>query len=208
VPQDEAQARRLLEAAVKAGHGGVERELAELYEQGRGGPRNRIEALRLYQIAAEGNPWAARAVGRLYATGDQIASDFSEAAAWFRKAALAGVGWAAWDLARLYEAGQGTEPVPGEVARWYGVALAQVAGDSKLQELVRQRLETLPRTTLLAGAQLLLKEIGYDIGVVDGLPGPRTQEALQSFFANSSTDRTDITPEMLADLAKHWRASS
>jgi peptidoglycan hydrolase-like protein with peptidoglycan-binding domain len=96
--------------------------------------------------------------------------------------------------------------VPGEVARWYGVALAQGAGDSKLQELVRQRLETLPRTMLVAGAQLLLKEVGHDAGVVDGLPGPRTQKALQSFFANSSTDRTDITPETLADLARHWRA--
>jgi hypothetical protein len=206
VPQDDVEARRLLEAALEAGHGGVERELAELYEQGRGGPRNRIEALRLYQIAAEEDPWAARAVGRLYAAGDQIAPDFSEAAAWFQKAALAGVGWAAWDLARLHEAGRGAEPVPGEVARWYGVALAQGADDLKLQEFVRQRLETLPRTMLVAGAQLLLKEIGHDAGVVDGLPGPRTQEALQSFFANSSTDRTDITPETLADLARHWRA--
>jgi TPR repeat protein len=207
VPQDDGEARHLLEAALEAGHGGVERELAELYEQGRGGPRNRIEALRLYRIAAQEDPWAARAVGRLFAAGDQTASDLSEAAAWLQKAALAGVGWAARDLARLHEASREAEPVPGEVARWYGVALAQGAGDSKLQELVRQRLESLPRTMLVAGAQLLLKEIGYEVGVVDGLPGTRTREALQTFFADSSTDRTDLTPEMVADLARHWRAS-
>jgi TPR repeat protein len=207
IAKDEVGARRLFEAALEEGHGDARRDLAQLYEEGRGGAKDELKALSLYQEAAELDPWAARAVGRLYTQSEQIPADYAEAAAWYRKAALGGVGWASRDLARLYEQGQGVAPEPAEAVRWYALALAQGGEDAKLRELVQQRLAGLPEPARIAGLQLLLKDSGYEVGTIDGQLGPQTRAALRSFGAavGLEGEPSEITPDLLARLAGHWQ---
>lgn len=204
VDQDAEQARLLLEQAVAAGQTDGLRDLGKLKESGLAGPKDERAALALYLQAAETNPWAARDAAKLFADGEQLEADPVAAATWHRRAAEGGVAWSARDLARLYEAGTGVEASIEQAVLWYATALAESGGDTELEGKVNQRLNALAPEALIAGAQLLLKESGYDLGAVDGRLGPQTQAALERFRTDAglSPDDLDITPDLLARIAR------
>ena len=106
VEPDAERAKNLLEEAVAAGQKDAFRDLGKMKEKGLAGPKDEEAALALYREAAETNPWAARDVAKLLASGEQVEHDLAAAADWHRRAAEGGVGWSARDLARLHEAGE------------------------------------------------------------------------------------------------------
>ncbi len=62
--------------------------LGQLYAEGQGVPRDYVEALKWYRMAAEqGDIWAQLAVGRFYENGDGVRQDDEEACFWFSLAA-------------------------------------------------------------------------------------------------------------------------
>jgi hypothetical protein len=62
--------------------------LGQLYEDGQGVPRNYLEALKWYRMAADqANVWAQLAVGRFYGRGYGVHQDDEEACFWFSLAA-------------------------------------------------------------------------------------------------------------------------
>ncbi len=64
------------------------RRLGQLYEDGQGVPRDYVEALKWYRMAADRDDiWAQLAVGRFYQKGRGIRQDDEEACFWFSLAA-------------------------------------------------------------------------------------------------------------------------
>jgi TPR repeat protein len=62
--------------------------LADMYVQGKGAPRDPMQAAFWYRRSAEqGNAAAQHHLGVLYERGDGLARDAAQAAAWYRRAA-------------------------------------------------------------------------------------------------------------------------
>ncbi len=204
VEEDAERALTLLEEAADSGQTDAFRDLGKMKENGLGGPKDEQGALALYLRAAETNPWAARDAAKLLAGGEQVDRDFAAAADWHRRAAEGGVAWSARDLARLYDAGKGVEPSTEQAVLWYATALADSAGDAKLQQMVTEHLRELPVEARIAGAQLLLQKSGYAVDSIDGSLGPQTRAAIEHFQADIglASDTSNITPDLLSRMAE------
>jgi hypothetical protein len=64
-------------------------------------------------------------IGRLYFDGKGVIRDFTEAAAWFRKAAREGLPAAQWDLGMIYYRGYGVSKDLGTARAWLQKATAR-----------------------------------------------------------------------------------
>ncbi|MGI9485969.1 MAG: caspase family protein [Geminicoccaceae bacterium] len=203
VEEDVERALALLQEAADNGQRDAFRDLGKMKEKGLAGPKDEKSALAHYLEVADTNPWAARDAAKLLAGGEQMDHDFAAAATWHRRAAEGGVPWSARDLARLYEAGKGVEPSMEQAVLWYATALANGAGDAELKELVTKRLLELPAEALVAGAQLLLQNRGYEVDSIDGSLGPQTRAAVERFQADTglASDMQNITPDLLSRIA-------
>ncbi len=125
VPQDYAEAARLLHQAVDKGHVEAQATLGVVYELGRGVPQNYAQAAVWYRKAAEqGFPFAQNALGVLLSTGQGVLKDDAEAAIWFRKAAEQGSADAQLNLGAAYQLGTGVPLDWSECYLWYKVASA------------------------------------------------------------------------------------
>jgi TPR repeat protein len=69
--------------------------------------------------AKQGNAAAQNGLGVLYRNGWGVKTDYSEALAWFRKAAAQGSLWAQVNIGQMYGQGQGLERDLREEAKWY-----------------------------------------------------------------------------------------
>ncbi|MEO0634016.1 MAG: caspase family protein, partial [Pseudomonadota bacterium] len=199
---DPARAAMLLERAIAAGVYGAERELAKQYESGRGVEKDIARARALFSVAAEGNPWAARDAGRVFASSDGVAADFATAAAWYRQAVEGGVPWAALDLAKMTEAGRGVVQDRTEALALYAKAIS-LSDDENLARLVGDAVATYSQVELVTAAQVMLARAGKQPGVADGQLGAGTRRALNEAFADQGIDLPAgaITIEILAVLA-------
>lgn len=113
-------------------------------------------ALKVWLPQAEAGDKAAQSyVGEIYEKGLGTPPDYTQAAAWYRKAAEQGDSRAQINLGYLYEKGLGVERDPAEAVRWYrqaaglkeAIALdAGTAAPARLRELeqtvAKQRQET------------------------------------------------------------------
>lgn len=116
--------------------------LGVLLEKGAEGlPRDVARARRLYESAAlAGNVRAMHNFGVLLAEGVDGQPDYTQAVAWFRKAAERGVRDSQYNLGVLYTRGLGVKQDLGESWKWFSLAAAQ--GD---QEAGRKRDEVASR---------------------------------------------------------------
>jgi TPR repeat protein len=90
--------------------------------------------------AEKGNAVAQFNLGLLYSRGNGAIRDYSEAAKWYRRAALQGDAEAQNNLGVLYQNGQGVTQDFSEAAEWYRLAAAQ--GDSDAQTNLGALFET------------------------------------------------------------------
>jgi len=79
----------------------------------------------LQKQAEAGDAEAQSELGMIYAKGQGVTQDFSEAAKWIRKAAEQGVAQAQYNLGGMYSSGQGVVQDYVEAVRWYGKAAEQ-----------------------------------------------------------------------------------
>ena len=131
------EAAKWFRRAADQGHSQAQYQLGRLYQLGLGAARSYPEAAKWYRLAAEqGYAPAQHDLGHLYAAGrgldiayleapeppqggQGMASDYVEAAKWWRKAAEQGDARAEFDLGWLYSVGRGVDTDYVEAAAWY-----------------------------------------------------------------------------------------
>jgi hypothetical protein len=116
------------ETRARAGRGDVtaEFELARIYYEGKGVPRDYGEAIRWYGKAADhGYTKAQFNLGNLYYRGQGVPRDYSEAIRWYRRAADQGDVKGQDALGYAYYNGEGVPQEYSEAVRWYRRAADQ-----------------------------------------------------------------------------------
>ncbi len=97
------EARDWLEKAASQGHSDAQFKLGQLFEEGRGGPRDIEEAVSWFRKAAErGHGTAMFRLGKLYEHGNGVPQSQKTANKWYRKAAKKGVADAQFEVAVRY----------------------------------------------------------------------------------------------------------
>ncbi len=122
-------------------------ELAWLYTNGLGTPKDLEKAALYFTKAAEGGHVEAQnKLGQLYLYGQGVTQDCAQAIKWLTAAAEQGWGDAQFTLGQLYLKGEGTEVNLVEADKWLNLAAKQgVKGaDEALSDLMRlQAVETI-----------------------------------------------------------------
>lgn len=111
--------------AAQRGYAPAQVNLAVMYANGWGVPRNYGVALRwLHEASAQRYPVAYFNLGELYLRGTGVRQDYAEALRYFRLGAEAGDSFSQTNLAYLYDQGLGVPRDLAAAVRWYTVAAA------------------------------------------------------------------------------------
>ncbi len=106
-------------------------------------------------LAEQGSPEAQFNLGLLYADGQGVPQDYSEAITWFQRSAAQDYAKAQLNLGALYSSGKGVKRDYVQAYKWFNVCAAK--GDSKCvakRDFVAKQL----KASQLANAQRLAKE--------------------------------------------------
>ncbi|GGO86803.1 hypothetical protein GCM10011348_38540 [Marinobacterium nitratireducens] len=199
VEQDYAQGVRHFKRAARFGSQDAAYMTGLAYVTGRGVSGDFATAADWLEPAAEaGHPNAAFLLGKLYLSGLGVEKDKDWGVYWLGRAAEGGVTQAMLELAVCYHAGIGLPADPGMAWLWAdraadtGTDKAAKASSQLLgKSSASQRRQAINRVQSAASAdsslatvtylQQKLAQLGYEPGLVDGLWGPRTREALEAF---------------------------
>ena len=119
----EVNKRSILKAA-EQGHAWAQFNLGVRYANGRGVPKDVVEAAEWCRKAAEqGHAKAQFNLGAMYAHGWGVLQDAAEATRWYRKAAGQGHVEAQWRMGLSYMGGRVLSPV--QAYAWFSIAAAQ-----------------------------------------------------------------------------------
>jgi uncharacterized protein len=123
---DYVRALAVWQPLAQQGNAEAQNNLALLYLDGKGVPRNLPEAARYFQLsAAAGSALGQNNLGGLYRDGNGLARDYGKAARWFAASASQGNSAGMYNLGLMYELGQGVKADPLEAAMWYDLAAEQ-----------------------------------------------------------------------------------
>ena len=121
----EVNKRATLQAA-EQGNASAQFNLGVRYANGRGVPKDVIEAAKWYRLATEqDHPKAQFNLGAMYARGWGVLQDAAEATKWYRKAAEQGHAEAQWRLGLYYTRRFGGKYDPVQAYAWFSIAAAQ-----------------------------------------------------------------------------------
>jgi TPR repeat protein len=213
---DTESALPLFEQAAAAGDIYGHNNLGHVYQNGIGVDQDVSRAIEHYEAAAEGGqPNAPINLGFIYRDGAPgVAPDLHRAAFWFAEAAKVGNPWGSVHLAGLHAEGALTgTPNPELAAKllarvaWLDAQTARYAESQNYGgagQAAFERFAELPVDVVVRAVQLELARLGFDPGPADGLPGARTNAALDAFLAaNEPPLPTDLPPiEILAELVR------
>jgi len=132
-----------------SGNAEAQNNLALLYLDGKGVPRNLPEAVRYFQLsAAAGSALGQNNLGGLYRDGNGLPRDFGKAARWFAASASQGNSAGMYNLGLMYELGQGVKADPIEAAMWYDLAAEQndVPNAAAHRDALLQQMPPINRT--------------------------------------------------------------
>jgi len=138
LPGGAAEAARLMRRAADAGFVTAMFGLGQLYEQGRLGAPDLVQAHAWHLRAAQaGSVDAQVAAGTAYYLGRGAEQDMARAARWYREAAKGGDVGAQYLIASMYEAGLGVEQDLRLARYWYDIAArnGDEAAPGKVREL-------------------------------------------------------------------------
>ncbi len=234
VNQDYSVAAEWFRRAAEGGHPRAQYMLGIAHYTGRGVSHDPSRAVPWFEkAAAAGNVRAQFQLGDAYANGRGVAKEQAWAARWFAKAAMAGHAEAQYSLGAILAAGLGIPEDRMQAVKW--LAIAESNGHTEALTLRKAIAGTItPDERLeaerLASAwkerppiefadeptvrfvQVALARLGYEVGPVDGIAGPKTMEAVARYRQASRLPIGSITPEMLkplrADLAAAVSAPS
>jgi len=132
-------ARAQYEKADALGYGLATNNLASLYIEGLGMPKNLSLGISLYEKAANaGTPIAMNNLGMIYLNGSGVPKDLHTARRWFQKAAEAGHVVAMFNFAWIMWEGKGGPKDLFEARRWYQKAaeLGEAAAMTNLGAMI------------------------------------------------------------------------
>jgi TPR repeat protein len=123
---DYARALAIWQPLAASGNAEAQNNLALLYLDGKGVPRNLPEAIRYFQLsAAAGSALGQNNLGGLYRDGNGVPRDYAKAVRWFTASASQGNSAGMYNLGLMYELGQGVKADPIEAAMWYDLSAEQ-----------------------------------------------------------------------------------
>ncbi len=101
-------------------------KLGVRYTNGKGVPRDYVQAVEWYRKAAEqGFTTAQFNLASMYQSGQGVPKDLGQAVVWYRKAAAQGYANAQSNLGFMYQNGLGVEKDSGQAVAWYSKAAEQ-----------------------------------------------------------------------------------
>lgn len=130
------------------GNAFAQNNLAVMYDEGTGAPKDHEEAAKWYRRAAEqGHHVAQFNLGVLYANGLGVEQDYKEAAKWYRRAAEQGDASAQFNLGVLYANGTGLEQNDVEALAWVTLAGSIKYYENRFNEVEQARSKLRERMT-------------------------------------------------------------
>jgi TPR repeat protein len=185
-----------------AAHGLVDSQfnLGVLHERGFGMAKDPVEAYRWFALAARQNDRKAQQkrdeVGRMLSAGERVKAE-RLVAEWRAKPRIEAVNRLAPEPPAAIGDGEKTPSAP-RTADMPTAAIMRASWQTDVAP-VRKPSGT---AAMVAEAQRLLKQRGFDPGPVDGVPGKRTQEAVRSFQRRLGMAPTgDVTEVLIAKMA-------
>src|SRR5690606_12836194 len=144
-------------------------------------------------------------LGMLYARGLGVPQDFERSYRWFGLAARHGDADAAKardDVARSLDA-EAVTRLSAEIAAWEAKPFDLAANFAPIGTWSRDFDPGLPvdNRDVVRSVQAALERLGFDVGSPDGLPGPRTADAIRAFErATGMSESGAVNPRLLAVL--------
>lgn len=206
VTRDLVQARLWYQRAAEAGNRMSMHNLAALYAGGELGKQEFDAAAEWFEQAAQrGLKDSQFNLGMLYARGLGVPQDLERSYKWFSIAARNGDTDAAKardDVARSLDADT-VGRLNAEVESWKPTAIDLVANFAPIGTWsdAFDPGEAIANPDVVKSVQLALTVLGYDVGVADGLAGPKTAEAIRAFERTTGMSESGaINPRLLAVL--------
>jgi localization factor PodJL len=169
--------------------------LGILYERGFGVARDLVEAYRWFALAALQDDDKARQkrdeVAKLLTPAERRKAD-RLIAEWSPKSRAAETSRSASDVPAGDKGGEEQRGAP----RAMQTTSAAVVNASWQTDVAASN-KPAPDASLVMEAQRLLRQRGYDPGPADGVPGPRTQNAIRSFQRKAGLPATGEASEVL-----------
>ncbi len=206
VPKDLTQAKLWYQRAAEAGNRMSMHNLAALYAGGQLGKQEFESAAKWFEEAASrGLTDSQFNLGMLYARGLGVPQSLEQSYKWFALAATSGDKDAAKsrdDIARSLGA-DSVNKLAAEVAAWKPVEIDLAANFAPIGTWSKKfdPGETIKTRDIVASVQEVLTKLGFDVGTADGVPGPKTAEAIKAFErATGMSEVGAINPRLLAVL--------
>lgn len=206
VDKDLEQARLWYQRSAEAGNRMAMHNLAALYAGGALGEQEFLPAAEWFErAAAQGMTDSQFNLGMLYARGLGVKQDLATSFKWFSLAANSGDQDAAKardDVARSLDT-QTMQQLQDDLNKWtiYPIAIdANFAPIGTWSDKFDPGA-SITEKTVVTRVQTALSKLGYDIGNPDGVMGPKTTQAIQSFErATGMKELGLINPRLLAVL--------
>ncbi|MFN4210438.1 MAG: peptidoglycan-binding protein [Devosia sp.] len=206
VDKDIEIAKLWYQRGAEAGNRMAMHNLAALYAGGLLGEQEFETAAEWFaQAAARGMTDSQFNLGMLYARGLGVQQDFEQSYKWFSLAARNGdadASEARDDIAKSLSA-EAVGRIADEIAAWKAEPLDLAANFAPLGtwSTTFDPGEVITTKDVVAKVQMALTKLGFDVGVPDGLAGPKTAEAIKAFERSTGmTESGAINPRLLAVL--------
>jgi localization factor PodJL len=206
VDANPAEARRWALSAAEAGHLRAMHNVASMYATGHGGEEDIEAAARWFEEAAlRGLTDSQYNLAILFQMGQGMPQSNADAYAWFSIAAAGG------DTG----AGQQAASIAASLDPQTRMAADQVVASFTPRPIDAEVNGRYDRnwgatitidTDLIASAQTLLNALGYDAGLADGQPGPRTEAAVRAFQSDRQLPPTGVIDEALIGRLENARS--
>lgn len=206
VEKDLEQARLWYQQAAEGGNRMAMHNLAALYAGGGLGEQQFDAAAKWFEEAAgRGMKDSQFNLGMLYARGLGVKQDLAASFKWFSLAANRGDTDAAKardDIASSLDAAT-VQKLVADVAAFHPIAVDLVANFAPIGTWSKDFDPGTPISTpkVVIGVQKALSQLGFDIGIPDGVAGTKTAEAIKAFErATGMSESGEINPRLLAVL--------
>ncbi|MHA6692374.1 peptidoglycan-binding protein [Devosia sp. A449] len=206
VEKDLEIAKLWYQRGAEAGNRMAMHNLAALYAGGLLGEQEFETAAEWFaQAAARGMTDSQFNLGMLYARGLGVEQDFEQSYKWFSLAADNGdadAGKARDDIAKSLSA-EAVSRVTGELAGWTAEPIDLAANFAPIGTWSSSfdPGQSISTRDVVSKVQLALGKLGFDVGVPDGLAGPKTAEAIKAFERGAGMSESGaINPRLLAVL--------
>ncbi|HTO27634.1 MAG TPA: SEL1-like repeat protein, partial [Devosia sp.] len=206
VDKDFEVAKLWYQRGAEAGNRMAMHNLAALYAGGQLGEQQFDSAAEWFaQAAARGMTDSQFNLGMLYARGLGVEQDFEQSYKWFSLAARNGDADAAKardDIAKSLTA-EAAGRIGDEVNLWQAEPIDLAANFAPLGTWSPSfdPGEVITTRDVVSKVQMVLSKLGFDVGVPDGLAGPKTAEAIKAFERGTGMNESGaVNPRLLAVL--------